>query len=64
MIIRAFESYLYVEVFEIIEYKNGAVYKTKSKGYAKADRPKQPDELYCAISIRKFIQGQFETTLL
>jgi hypothetical protein len=64
MIIRAFEAYLYVEVFEIIEYRNGTVYKTKSKGYAKADRPKQSNELYCAISTRKFIQGQFETTLL
>ena len=62
--IHAFESFLYVDVHTIVEMKNGCIYKTKHKGYAKKTRPKQHDELYCSISTNKFIQGQFTTELL
>ena len=62
--IMAFESFLYVDVMEVTEYKNGYVFKTKHKGYAKKTRPKQDNEVYCAISTNKFIKGQFTTILL
>jgi hypothetical protein len=62
--IRAFESYLYVEVRTVTEYKQGRIYKTEHKGYAKRERPVQDNEVYCSISTNKFIQGQFTCSLL
>lgn len=44
---RAFE---YVEVFQITERRDGCVYRTQSKGFARATRTLQKDEVYAPLS--------------
>ena len=45
------KSYEYVEVFQIIEYKDGCVFKTKSIGFAHSDRPQGPEERYAPLHL-------------
>lgn len=47
---QAHNSFLYVTVYDILEWRDGAVYKTKKKGYAFKTRPKGDNEMYSSIS--------------
>jgi hypothetical protein len=50
--IPTWKSYEYVEVFQVIEYKDGCVFKTKSVGFAHRNRPKGKDEVYTSLSTK------------
>lgn len=60
--INAWDTYMYVEVYKITQYKDGCVYKTKPIGFAHRDRPKQKDETYASLSM-KLICGKAEIEL-
>ena len=59
-----YESFLYVEVFEVTEWKNGAIYKTKPKGFARATRNRQLNEVYVPLSLVLMGQEFIELDLL
>ncbi len=59
-----YDAFNYVEVFEITEWKDGCVYKTKPKGFARADRTKQPNETYSPLSMKILRQPKITLDLL
>lgn len=44
------EAFNYVEVFRVVEWRRGTVYKTVHKGYAHRNRRPEPDEVYAPLS--------------
>jgi hypothetical protein len=46
----AYKSYEYVEVWQILERRDGCIYKTKSIGFAHRNRPLGKDETYSPLS--------------
>lgn len=49
--IKTYFSWKYVEVFTIVKLTpQGEILKTKRKGFASQDRPKEPDEVYASLS--------------
>lgn len=62
--IDAHDAWNYVEVFQVIEWKNGCVFKTKHKGFAAATRPKQDDEVYAPLSTKLLRQPKITLELI
>lgn len=50
-IIPVWQSFEYVEVFLITQYKDGCVFKTRPLGFAHRSRPKKENEEYASIPI-------------
>jgi hypothetical protein len=50
--VEKYDAWKYVEVYRVVEWKDGLIYRTKSVGYAKAERPREPDEVYASVSTR------------
>jgi len=48
--VNKYDAYKYVQVYKVTQWKDGAVYRTKHIGYAKASRQREPDEVYSSIS--------------
>ena len=42
----------WAEVREVVEWKEGAVYKTRFLGYAKWGRPREENEVYSSLSTK------------
>jgi hypothetical protein len=60
----SFEAYGYVQVFKVLEWKDGAVFRTEHKGYAKVDRPAEKDEIYVPLSTKLMKQPEITLELL
>ncbi len=48
--IPVWESFLYHEVYVVIEWRDGCVYKTKPVGFCHKDRLKKEGEIYASVS--------------
>lgn len=53
----------YIEVREVIEWRNGQVYRTIHKGYAHRNRTKKDNEIYTSLST-SMTRGEGELDLL
>jgi hypothetical protein len=60
----SWQSYEYVQVSRIVEMRDGCVYKTEPKGFAKALRPQQADEVYSSLSTKLLRQPTITLELL
>lgn len=60
----SYRSYEYVEVFKVTERRDGAIYKTKSIGYAHRDRVKAEDEVYASLPMHLLKQRDIELEVL
>lgn len=52
MKIKCHNSFMYVTVHAILEWRDGCPFKTKVVGYAHRDRVKGKDEMYSSISTK------------
>ncbi len=57
----SYDAFKYVQVWTIVAMKDGAIYKTKHKGYALATRPMQEGETYSSLSTSMMQPGQIVT---
>lgn len=62
--IKSMDAYLYRQVWQITQWKNGCIYKTVHKGYCKSSRPIQENEVYSCLSTKWLAQEEFELELL
>lgn len=50
--IEAWQSHEYAELHRVIEWKDGAIFKTRHVGYCRWAREREPDEIYVTISLK------------
>ena len=62
--VKSYDAHNFVEVRVVTKWKDGAIYKTKHKGFARIDRPMQKDEVYSSLSTTLLRQREFELVLL
>lgn len=50
MVIKGHNSFEYRTIYDVLEWRNGAVFRTKFKGYAHRDRPLGLNETSSSLS--------------
>lgn len=50
MVVKIWEAWKYVTVYDVLEWRDGAVFRTEFKGFAHRDRPRGQNEVYSSVS--------------
>ena len=62
--VKSYDAHNFVEVRVVTKMRDGAIFKTKHKGFARIERPMLDGEVYSSLSTTFLRQSEFTLTLL